>query len=1805
MGGEGAPYPDFETFGLHESWRSGYDWAVECGVLREFLALLDTCLNYDNSAIFGAVLEEICNPTSFEYLSAWSDSDTTAKSLYRLALAARLKPIIFIKYPPLTKAISARAHLKRDLDYYYLVALIVEWVGGIDQDQSEQDWLQVLRIWILVHALRRAEKNANVQDANLKLVATGLRLACETDHLRRQDLALLKSEPSEFFSLNRQLADKSEYYLPQLEGEKLVARRALFNAIIEVAKGHDDVISSPSGKSHSRLLSSLVPGKNEPASATLTALWFHIEDDEPATDVFVSPDDDELTDLLVSVLPEESYAHQALAARSVLMLGVEDYQYLRWSWGKPNPHELKYLESWISTLLENESKQPKALGALTRIAKTTGRSLRRVLDFQITATPGHEWGLHPSCKYLHRLPPRRDPGWLPENELQSSWVRPVAESIRINLDDDSTSVLTSLLEQYPTAEAIGHLWRWPDDPLACWRDARPRELSRLTQGMLGQVLPQQLQQDYDDAVFSRVLGSYANTGIPGNCAYASWTLPVVDAALNNRRVAPGVPAPDSPIGAGSRLDPIEALLIHALDTAARRVEQLRDAGNPIEYHNAFTAYVVVLLLAATGARPVNDPFECPTLFDLLAAFVYIDDKSSGEGRDGRLVHLVLVLLQFMRDEYPRHLRQLALNLESSDPALAESIRLLASGNANAGMPYFFFLAGDQELSWISVSESAIDLMELFDWPLPLRLFRHRLAIRLRWLGVDAEVIDGYLGHAEAGSVAHGDDSFRTWSVDTKAVTPLLEKAFAMLKPRLPATWISAVTPRQPRNPSAAKAAHPTRLFGMARRAQQREESHRAHQDQARSDINEFLAGRALTDLSQEEMNELIKVIILNDKGMPRTTARLRFGVFESMLDDILRTQGKRVRVGKRLVSLRPRPSVFKPTACGAQALREKLRLAADQVGNAEHVSRLNSFERAACAAVFLCITRGVTDMDVLKDLAHGRNVRLVSLSGKTYLEHGDKPAPDDPDACVRRFRVDHRLCRMIARRLKTAKEFEQWDDAIPVILQPVANCLVEAGRLPTAFPSLSELARVVAETTDQVNVMLLPGIMAGYLAGRVESYALGWRDWSRYELGEILKFSDELEDNHDDPAWEPPRGGAPLGRSGDTDPEKNQEKAAAFVRELAAVLEEAKADPASSDSRDQRAKLAVKLGRVIAHHNQDVSTAVLLLGQWLAAILYRPGKRGKFIAASSLIRYLTALGPRMVGHGYRLDLLAADEDEVTVYYAAILAQQGDEATDMVAGRLGDFHRWAQDHGVCDPDWSEMPKAMKGRRASPGFISETEYLASLRLIVADTNLTAEEKLWQGALLIYCYRYSLREDEALGILNDEIQVRDDGDRVVLVRDNHQRKLKTKASRRQVPLLYTLSDEEGRMLRDLDLTQTAHTGDEHRQAIFGNVRKDKALRFRIIRNVIRILKRVTGNPRTVLHHARHTGSCRAGYEVIGLNNPGLARAMARDGSPANKAGIDQELLGRTGVTRRTAWALGRHVGHAGYSTFLKSYFHFMNVWHDELMPVSDTGALGKIDGVFVLDDLPRMASLDVSLLHGERASGDVPTVASMLLFMRLIARKHAVADAASACALPYETAELANAELLTLSRKQWISATARKGGKDPDEDLAFLRRVTEPGWKKLLRLAEKLDALDRSQEKITLVPQQAKTLVGRTRQIVMWSESDFQVVRSLIDTIGLGAERYEIGVHPLCEQDGKIVKYARQYGFLKDDEGVTNARALGSAKQLDSTWDINENRVEKRCCLLLAEAESDSAPSNRYEFIVLLFAYAFSIALQPPAS
>ena len=1775
------------TSALPATWSQILDWAREHTVEDEFFQVINATGLTSYPQALGRVFAALNSDVAKQLLETWRFESEYAQALHRLSIAWSVQDPRLAAYPPLTDQLPATAIINRNIATFYLLALLISRFPVVES-KEHQIGFECLRLWLFVHCLERSAFG-NSQDKQLEMVCSKLRLAhngnkgwlalfCEL----RIDLLGFKvqTKPPGLEETGSLLSSSARQKLSvqSVEEARSYAQKSLLNALIRVAQHEHDPKDSegvfPIGigvqkLSHAKTIWD--PFENEQVDTESTDL------EDPGQAILI-PGIDESSGLhRISVNPKASYTHQQLQANSILLSAAEDLHFLPWSWNRPNPIELSLLATWLQNSLASPAEEERAVAVFSLIALMTGRSLRRATDIYLDATPGQEWVLDLAGKQLLRTPPRRVPGWVPDAHDETSWVVPAADVCVLPLPDLAANFLLGLATDSDGPRLLGDLWRsaWGDSPESAFLKAAKGTLPRLSPAMLGNALAQHAFSKKGDGIFARLLTSHPRSGLPGAAAYPSWGRIEVDSSLGHFLEMLGFsgcmaePAGEPLNAMGSQLAVLEHLLAGAIEKLNTSVEAARQSGSLTDFHNALTAKLLITLYAATGARPLRDPFCSPRHFGFKDATLFIDDKNSRKARTGRLVPLPRSLMAEIQHTYLKHLSCLADALKASAPDLSAAMATLAQGKESDQLPFFFLLAmASGKISWRHASEKHLRELDLFDCPLPLNLFRHRLATRLRRDSVDPELIDALLGHAESGASTHGDHSFRIWKEDMASLQAPLESSLDVLgftqteaRPlpyeKLDAAWECGAT-----SPD----------FGAQARAKARRERIRTAISSAKGIITAHRKGRSLDELTREELNTLERALLSNEAGLPHPLGALRYSVLIHAANELNRKTVKKVRFSYRYQQLEEETSPFTPDGPDATSVLTHLQSQTAKLIPKLTKLRQGKMDAAITVVALLVVQSRIADQTLLRDVLLCQNIRLIRARPGFYLEHGINLSTNDPAAPVQRHRISNAAARLIDMALGRSQQRSFDDLPVPAPLLDIANQLESVGRL-RQNACVSHLVASLTSVIDQANIQTLPGVVAGYLGGRIKSAALDWRDWSRLRWNRRIA----VESVGIDPSPESPDDDLPSRMPEARDIELLQKEARTLFQEIGKHLDP---DPnLSSLTLNARRDIKSAIRRTLAAADGRAPRACLLLGAWVASLMERKSGHDGFLARNAIKRYFSALSPAFAEIGYDIDLELADEDEMTEFYSEVIEGRGLRNPQYVFARLKEFHRWlAEQVELEDPVWAELSCHDGAVPVDPGIVVESDYLSAFNFL-ARRSANKEQSKYAALLLLGAYRFGLRGGEVLGLLRSDWIVTGDH-HVLVVQNNRYRRLKRKSSRRVVPLLTSLTPAETTLIDWATAAAEARSGDGRDALLFPSA--SRKLQQQIRQLALETLKSATCNPASNLHRLRHT----AANEVMrGLAGIELSAWRLASKLGTNEACRTQELLlGRTGPTRRAAWASARYLGHAGPRTAFQSYYHFISDLAEQCVALPGETSR-QYDNAIDLTQYPVLCP-DAMTTPSASSSQIYGRAETVIKSLRLLARGKTEGEISDW--MDWDPMELKS---LITAVKKINSKIIRKEQLDkenPEAGFEWLKRIRNCSWNRMLSLVQEVDRKLSEIESPIVSIVHVNFMVGSSRQLLAWEDEHFKTLAYLRDLWNIKDSQYVFLMTGECEQ---VKGFASQCGFSPGDPKKQGRRAAG--QQIDAIFNKNNDKYYlngPRCAFCLKES-NDSSIRNRFELIAAL--------------
>lgn len=1731
---------------------------------------------------FGSVLEAIASDIAFDRLSDWSLDNTFAQRLFELSGFLRNKRHdLFEIFTPLPKSVPAKKQLgSTKPSVHYVIWLLVE--GLPDCDSADRDWLEIFRVWLLVHSFHRFITYEIVCDRYLCDVSTRLRAAFDSLSGWHQIVLLIKrTRVSSFNALNMALISDSSSRKPSPKDAELFEKckpistslqQTFFNSVTCVAEYQYSENNDGGYQSIKQKIGAFSLFAPEPNDSELDQLKTTQDPDEPIKIVW--PDEDDSI-VVTTRDPNQSDEVNRLSANSILLDSAMDLQHLCWSYNRPNPAESIELDGEIHKQLGSASSDIRFVGLCVWIADRTFNTLRRATDMDISNEPAADWRMDTNYRFIHRLPPRMPTAWEPSEE-HLEWIHPIVDSNVIPLPAVAREIILDRCKNMDEEPGfLRQCWNSDKSIEGTFRAVLPSALKRVWPSMLRRKREQKVFEASQDSVFTKMVAFHSGYAHSADLHYGSFSQEACETALKlddldsvNLRV---FTSDTTCLGFGSRVSLVEDVLRAEIDRATSTLHSSFQGSDLINYHNALTAYAVVMLWAATACRPLNDPFEDARDFDLQQRFVYVEDKVSSEAHQGRIVPLTSQLVEFLSNVYPMHLRRLSKAIAPCHPVLSQSVDDLLDQKRNS-IPYFFLLNDSENFGWHSVNGKSVRETGLFNHPLPSNLFRQRMPDQLRAHGVDPEIIDGFLGHLQTGSATYGDVSVRCWRADMDEIEPALESIYSQLGFVLP-------QPMQPRHKICGNvrlASTSSKIdFGQKSRELKRKIRFRNACKQTHGVIQAFLAGRSLTDLSEDEVDRLALQLARNENGRPHHDKVLRLNVLSRMIEKVERKSQQKVRQRHTYSKSLADKSLFNSGVTGSKSLHKNAVTALNKCIKNSYPN-MSIARGRALAALSLIIQDRLTNIHIVRSVASGKNCRMTFISKSCYLEYSEDMIVES----LTQASVRHAISSQSARLLGYA--LEKGEDPLHRNMEPYLSDL--GGLFGCGSKDhLDKFIQVACRVIDQLNCIEYPGVIAGYLAGRVDSTGRPWSDWMRHAQGVQIEIESPSEGNNEvqvDTYLAPRNRSTVAGLDG-------HERAKELIIQLRTLLMDPK--PKGCAESRYREALSKNVKKIAQGHALKQSELLILFAYWVAHLVTRKKSARKFLAMSTVLRYFHTLSRPFQDIGYQIPLTGMDSEEVTDFYCRLFEVRKVRDTRYVANRLAQFHAYCKTiTHVEDPDWDELPVTAY-RSVSPGYISEEDYQNILQFFHTAQELPHEVRVSIIMLLVFCYRFALRKNEALRLkrehyikLNELIYIW-----VVPARGATH---KSNSATRNVPLVFRLSNMESEYL-DMGVRRyEGHHGEDYGRPLFPD-----ADPMRIAAMATQGIKFKTGNPKLTLHHCRHSAAQRVGHALfMPVGQSAWPELPEFSDTEERELILKSELGSLRSNSRRSTWGLARFLGHAGPSTSMKSYLHFLCEWSCIARGASLTNKINKApNNARALTELKQKRQSDAppDLTRALTSAPEVTTV-QLLKFLRLSRRGYPIEVASKTLGIPLKTARL------LLSLVQLIDQKIRHidiEGINPGTSQSIIHKIKSNSWDRIINVKQAAKGSESRQnnflDMVGFEIWDLPRMIGANRQLGLWHPSHFEAIRTFLIEWPELRELMAVFYNP--ETNQRAAKLAKEY---LDCTPRSAAQRTQGIPQLDVCVDGRFQIIQDRVMIVFSE-NADAAVRNSYEFMLLLTCWIVS--------
>lgn len=1261
------------------------------------------------------------------------------------------------------------------------------------------------------------------------------------------------------------------------------------------------------------------------------------EDDGPAlVPMVTSPS-------LAPIEQPQAFRSERLAFRLGSYRLTEITQRLRWSWDHLNPLDIQILVASIREDLHPDT--PRRRGAvLCAVMLGLGRSDVDALKLSVGIDQGGDDWIDTEWRW-HRRIHRPAKAWSPEAALlprlepvSAEIVQPLPPLIRtalsaVLLHPGRPGLLGDLLQANLTVAAT-----LLSDWLAPLRQQHPS--ARLTSGRIARTFAVEVF-----AVAGEELWVHALTGT------AEHVPPVANyyvALDTDRLVEASQQAWVRLFGEAGATEQTSSSLIGAPvlrpGTLADGVASLRasvaEATTLVDRHNAYCRYVLLHLMAATGMRPVNDPFESLDMLDLPRALALVADKSSHQPHEARLVPLTPLTVALVT-HWLDHLQRLARWVNDSLPMLSLQIETTLRPDGPRPLPLFFLL--DEEQAVLRIDRSQIERWWPPSWAgLPANQFRRELAsaaMNDRWPG---ELSEALLGHVDLGQPAFGARS----SVSPVDLQRCLPGIAAMLEHQgwsdLPSPLAQGPTRRG--RPLPRFTPTPT-LLGSAQRAAQLAANGRRTTRRIDEVLRRWCRGRDFRAMHQADVDGLYREA-LRGRPHPGTAAEI---TALQRIDQLLRWLKRRHGLQNlRLPASRGLQTAPVPHASGdLQALQrwQRMRRAFEALlhQRARRAPNLGDAGRIAEAVVGAVLYSFISDRRILQALVLPDTWCLRNIPSLGVFLEIRLPSPGQGTA-VRRFAVHPMSALLLGRVARLPEGLDVQGRAVcrRALHRLVTALARQAGADDADLGCADTAERWLCETTAIAAQLRLPGHVAAYLDGRCEAVSLPLHDWSRWMTGHDPPADASAGATDTESDLTPPD--RPVARvhsaDGPASEAAHRARGLALHRRVRAIFSEV--DRLAANHAEQKQKslnrieaLVPRLEDAIAEHASAPDFVVAVV-QWLIELL-RSGATDRALRSSSADRYYTELVGPLIDQLGDHTLADIDEETLAEAYAELLEACSPDRQAYALGRLQEFHRFlVRHHGVPQVDWSEVTPEGMERHHSPdaGVLLWPDYQAALTLLAEDPSADLRERRLQAVVLLLMFRFGLRAGECLGLRAADL-IRIDGQWIVLVRRNAYRHLKSDAGVRQVPLIGPLDALEGTLLAGWQAHAEETVGNDRCGVLIGRKDAPRRLvdRHRLLARISDALRGVTGRSTLRPHHLRHAFASRMVLLLCLRSLPedeARRRIVQRLVGPCEPEATRRVLLDTDEPSKRALWALSLAIGHASPATTLRWYAHV----HDLLM-------------------------------------------------------------------------------------------------------------------------------------------------------------------------------------------------------------------------------------------------------------------------------
>ena len=989
---------------------------------------------------------------------------------------------------------------------------------------------------------------------------------------------------------------------------------------------------------------------------------------------------------------------------------------------------------------------------------------------------------------------------------------------------------------------------------------------------------------------------------------------------------------------GSKLIPRQESLFQAVEKLKEHtLEEVMNGQSFIEVHNSYTSYVVMLLMMATGHRPVTDPFCYQKQWDTGLGMILIDDKVVSERHRYRLVALPDLAISQI-DEYQKHLKWLVGHLlsDKQNKGLIYSVINLINNDSEIKkpvLPYFFYLDNHGgALKTRSVNASRLNKFIGRFWPFPYNLSRHNISTKLRKnisvdcvKGLTVSVIEAQLGHMEGLSHPFGKNG---------VIPPLKlrEKINESLENDLVAQGWEVIQAKRYfvkiNNISEVEWKHESGNLGPELREKRRVKKIEKDNQIVKAcldkyKVNEIVSNPLVVLTVRDE------IIERSETDSERVNIRLLL-LWKTLLK--LKKIEPNLKLPPRLHIIEPEASPFRKDtllsfrkACKARELFVVYLQEMGRVQSEKGIAELNPWLRMAEIIVSAALFDAVTNIAVLEEIC--KSVPNLTKEGDVIYCDVIQKHKDRSNVIWRHYPQE--LSIGLIHVLRSEYNANKISD------KKFRNELVKLmNKIGYGGLSANECLKALANCSNSYWGMYLPPyareIANGGIINRPLKEACLVRMIRGERLNVDLKALSELGVEKENYAM--------LFAGMVKDRNNSIVNAKKFVKWLKKQIHKAgkkQGEHRKSASYVRKAELARLIRNKLSGDHEFPSVGVAL-ASWTVKLCENGTDLYGSIAYSTVSSYSRMIVNAIAILSGRDSFFYLSPDEYDYIYDVSLELNSHKDQTRFRNNIHDFHNFLSESKlVPELDWAVFNKKSAGGRISvnidSSIFSLNEYFGALKILneydEAGKYDSVLMKKYSG-LLICGYRFGMRISEAMSVHYRDVQYLSDFTQIVIhVVNTRFGDTKSAAGRRQVPLLEELSDYEINIFKNIFLPLPILENDEF-ALVFGNPSnpREKLEISKVSADLNLILKMVTGDPEAHYHLLRHSFDTRIYTKIVSEKEifDDVLFSKLSEGVNKNQRGIVEYLTGSSGNPDKVYKALSVMTGHSQFSTTITHYIH-----------------------------------------------------------------------------------------------------------------------------------------------------------------------------------------------------------------------------------------------------------------------------------------